>query len=86
MPPAPLLVLEGVGPGSRAHAALITVLAWVEAPADLRLRRGLAGDGVRLDEHLPAWSAAEQAHFARDDTRARADLVIDGTAGSTGRP
>ena len=38
IPPAPLLVLEGVGSGSRTTAALITVLAWVEVPADLRLR------------------------------------------------
>jgi cytidylate kinase len=86
VPPAPLLVLEGVGSGSRAHATLITVLAWVEVPADLRLQRGLAREGLHLDEHLPAWSVAEQEHFARDDTRARADLVVDGTRGSTDRP
>jgi uridine kinase len=81
--PAPLLVLEGVGSGSRSHAGLITVLAWVEAPPDLRLRRGLARDGVELDEHLRAWAEAEQEHFARDDTRARAGIVIDGTRGSS---
>ena len=46
----------------------------------------LARDGVHLGEHLPAWEEAEQAHFARDDTRARADLVIDGTEDSLGRP
>ena len=79
-------MLEGVGSGSRTTAALITVLAWVEVPADLRLERGLARDGVHLDEHLPAWSVAEEAHFAREDTRARADLVIDGTRGASGPP
>jgi uridine kinase len=83
VPPAPLLVLEGVGSGSRRHAGLITVLVWVEAPADLRLRRGLARDGVELDEHLRAWAQAEKEHFARDGTRARADLVVDGTSGTT---
>ena len=46
MPPAPLLVLEGVGSGSRSHAGLITALVWVEVPAGLRLQRGLARDGV----------------------------------------
>jgi cytidylate kinase len=86
VPPAPLLVLEGVGSGSRRHAGLITVLVWVEAPADLRLRRGLARDGVELDEHLRAWAQAEQAHFARDGTRARADLVVDGTSGAAPPP
>ena len=48
-------------------------------PAGLRLQRGLARDGVEIDEHLRAWAVAEQEHFARDDTRARADLVVDGT-------
>jgi cytidylate kinase len=82
--PAPLLVLEGVGSGSRSHAGLITVLVWVEAPAHLRLERGLARDGVEMDEHLRAWGQAEREHFERDDTRARADLVVDGTTGSAG--
>jgi hypothetical protein len=67
-------------------AGLITVLAWVEVPADLRLERGLARDGVHLDKQLPAWSVAEEAHFAREGTRGRADLVIDGTRGAGGRP
>ena len=79
VPPAPLLVLEGVGSGSRAFAALTTVLVWVEAPADLRRRRGLARAGVHLDEHLSRWSAAEEQHFTHEDTRARADVVVDGT-------
>ena len=81
--PSPLLVLEGVGSGSRGHVDLITVLAWVEVPAHLRLDRGLARDGIELDEHLRAWGVAETEHFARDGTRARADLVVDGGRGST---
>jgi uridine kinase len=83
VPPAPLLVVEGVASGSRSYAGLVTVLVWVEVPVDLRLERGLARDGVELDEHLRAWALAEQDHFARDGTRDRADLVVDGTAGST---
>ena len=79
-------MLEGVGSGSRTTAALVTVLAWVEVPAGVRLERGLARDGVHLDQHLPAWSLAEGAHFAREGTRERADLVIDGTRGASGRP
>jgi uridine kinase len=84
--PAPVLILEGVGSGSRSHDASITVLAWVEVPDSLRLERGLARDGVDLDQHLRAWAVAEQEHFARDDTRARADIVLDGTGGSTTFP
>jgi uridine kinase len=85
VPPAPMLILEGVGAGSRAHAGLVTILAWVEVPAELRLTRGLARDGVELDEHLRQWAADEQEHFALNGTRERADVIIDGTRGSTRR-
>ena len=77
--PVPLLVLEGVGSGSRAHADLCTVLVWVEAPAELRLSRGIERDGAALEEHWRQWMRNEAEHFAREDTRARADLVVDGT-------
>jgi uridine kinase len=76
VPPAPLLVLEGVGSGSRTHADLVTVLVWVEADADLRLARALARDGAELEAQLSAWTVAEEHHFEVEGTRARADLVI----------
>jgi uridine kinase len=82
VPPAPLLVLEGVGSGSRAHADLITVLAWVEVPADLRMARGLERDGAALAEHWEQWARDEEALFAREHTRQRADLILDGRVGS----
>ncbi|MBF4763261.1 4-amino-4-deoxy-L-arabinose transferase [Nocardioides islandensis] len=86
VPPVPLLVLEGVGAGSRTHDDLITTLVWVEVPEDLRLERGLARDGAELDEYWERWAVDEQRHFAEDDTRGRADLVLDGRQGSTTRP
>ena len=46
--PGPLLVLEGVGSGTRAHADLCTTLVWVDAPHDLRMTRGLERDGENL--------------------------------------
>lgn len=79
VPPGPLLVLEGVGSGSRAHAPLCTVLVWVEAPPALRLARGLERDGVLVEEHWRRWMRDEAEHFERDDTSSRADLVVDGT-------
>lgn len=81
--PPRLLVLEGVGSGSRAHAHLTTVLAWVQAPEDLRLARGLERDGPSLEPQWRRWMRDEAAHFAREGTAARADLVVDGT-GSLG--
>jgi uridine kinase len=79
VPPGPLLVLEGVGAGCLAHAPLITVLAWVWAPADLRMRRGLERDGVEQREHWRRWMVDEQALFVRDRIAERADVLVDGT-------
>ena len=63
--PGPLLVLEGVGSGAGRCADLHTVLAWVEAPHDLRLRRGLDRDGDAFAPHWERWAAAEAELFAR---------------------
>jgi energy-coupling factor transporter ATP-binding protein EcfA2 len=75
----PLLVLEGVGSGSPVAAALATVLVWVEAPYDLRMRRGLERDGDAFAPHWEAWAAAEAEHFTRHRTRERADVLVDGS-------
>ena len=80
--PAPLLVLEGVGSGAGRFAELHTVLAWVEAPHALRLRRGLDRDGDAFAPHWERWAAAEADLFARERTRERADLVVDGRDGT----
>jgi vacuolar-type H+-ATPase catalytic subunit A/Vma1 len=82
VPPAPLLVLEGVGSGALRHAALVTVLAWVEVPYDLRMARGLERGGIGVAEHWRQWAVDEQDLFARERTRERADVVLDGTVGS----
>ena len=57
-----------------------TLRIWVEAPAPLRLSRGLARDGDDLAAHWRRWQESEARHFAAEDTRARADLRVDGAA------
>lgn len=77
--PAALLVLEGVGSGSSAHADLCTLLVWVTAPSVLRLERGLARDGEHLRQQWGSWMRQERDLFARERTADRADVVVDGT-------
>jgi uridine kinase len=84
--PTPLLVVEGVGSASGPAGDLVTVLVWVEAPDDLRLRRGLARDGEALRPQWTRWMRDEREHLARERTRERADLVVDGTGTSAPRP
>lgn len=78
VPVSQVLVVEGCGSSPRAADRLIGLRAWVEAPPDVALARGLARDGVDLDRRLPAWKKLEAAYFAREDTRQRADLLVDG--------
>jgi uridine kinase len=82
VPPAPVLIVEGCGSSPRAVDAWTTLRIWVEAPPALRLARGLARDGAVLEPQWRAWLATEATEFAREDTRARADLRVDGAASS----
>ncbi|HEX6516875.1 MAG TPA: 4-amino-4-deoxy-L-arabinose transferase [Nocardioidaceae bacterium] len=77
--PVDLLVLEGVGSGSAEWGGQITTLVWVEAPRDLRIARGVARDGEQVLPRWHAWMRDEEAHFARDRTRDRADVLVDGS-------
>lgn len=72
------LVLEGCGAGARAVAARASLLVVVEAPADLRLERGLARDGAHMRDEWLRWMGLEAVHLAREGTRERADVVVDG--------
>jgi len=72
-----LLVLEGCGSARRAADRDAVLRVWVEAPADLRLRRGLDRDGEAAHDHWVAWMRDEAEHFAREQTRERADVRLD---------
>jgi uridine kinase len=76
----PLLVIEGVGSGAARFDDLRTLLVWVEAPYDERLRRGLERDGDAFAPHWEQWALDEADLFAREHTRERADLHLDGTS------
>jgi uridine kinase len=79
---APVLVVEGCGSSPRVLDPWAVLRVWVEAPAALRVARGLARDGETLESQWRTWQRTEAAEFARENTRARADLRIDG-AGTT---
>jgi energy-coupling factor transporter ATP-binding protein EcfA2 len=78
VPPAPVLVVDGCGSGARSLDPWRSLLAWVEAPQPLRIQRGLGRDGADLETAWLDWQATEAAEFAREDTRARADVRVDG--------
>ena len=81
--PAPVVLLEGVSAARRVIRPELSLLVFVTAPAGLRLARALARDGddsLAFRAYLERWRAAEDRHFAEDETVAHADLVVDGAA------
>jgi uridine kinase len=80
LPVPEVLVVEGCGSSPRALDGWTVLRIWVEAPADLRLARGLARDGSGLEPEWRRWQSTEAAEFAREGTRAHADLRLDGSA------
>ncbi len=79
VPGGGVVVVEGVGSGSRAVAAHLSLLVWVEAPRAERFRRGIERDGEAYRPHWERWALQEQALFAAEGTRERADVVVDAT-------
>jgi hypothetical protein len=72
------LVLEGVGSAAAGMRADLTLAAFVQAPRELRLARGLERDGERLRPQWERWMAHEDVHFAADRTAETVDLLVDG--------
>jgi hypothetical protein len=78
VPVPDVLVLEGVTTGRVPVRPELTLLAWVWAPPDLRLSRGLARDGEATRPELLRWMGAEAAHFAVDRPDQAADVRVSG--------
>jgi uridine kinase len=80
IPKAEFLVIEGVGVAQRAARRFASLVVFVEAPAEVRLKRGVERDGNAMRADWVAWQRSEQELFAREGTRGAADVVVDGTA------
>jgi uridine kinase len=79
LPWAPTVIIEGVTCTRRETVGRLAYRVWVEAPAALRLARGLARDTAfdGKEELWRRWMREEDAFFAADGTRERADIVVD---------
>jgi hypothetical protein len=81
-PRPPVVLVEGAGAGARAVAPFLAGLIWLEAAEPVRRDRALARDGSTYAPYWARWARQEEAHFHREGTRRRADLVLDGTDGA----
>ena len=78
--PAPIVIIEGVSSGRSEWVGHLSYLVWIETPRGLRLERAVERDGPEALDDWKIWMGEEDAHFANDPTRDRADTQIDGTA------
>lgn len=81
-----VLVVDGIGSGTRAAERHTSLLVWLDCDDALRRERALARDGGLYDAHWDRWAAQEDAYLAREDPRGRADLRLRAAPASPAAP
>ena len=76
MAPSEFVILEGVSASREAFQPFLTYSIWVDAPRDLRLRRGLERDGEEARAQWEEWMAEEDRYVERERPQQRADLLL----------
>ena len=74
--PSEFVILEGVSASREAFQPFLTYSIWVDAPWDLRLRRGLERDGEEARAQWEEWMAEEDRYVERERPQQRADLLL----------
>lgn len=78
VPFAPTVLFDGVSAARREMARYLSYAIWVETPAEVCVRRGLARDGEGARALWEGFTPGLLRFFEEDGTRERADLVVDG--------
>jgi uridine kinase len=73
-----LLIVEGVTAADRGAEPWPSLRIWIETSNDVRLDRGIDRDGEALRDRWLEWMRWERDHFAAENTRERADVIVDG--------
>ena len=74
--PVPHLVLDGCGSGSRVIRPYLSLLVWVDAPADVRRARAMARDGEVFAPWWDVWADQERRLFSAEQTMTAAHVRI----------
>ncbi|MFJ4871856.1 uridine kinase [Streptomyces sp. NPDC088757] len=76
LPPAPVVLVEGVGAGRRAVRPFLARLLWMERGAQESWERGRRRDGPEQAAFWDGWTVAETRHFSEDPSRPFADTLV----------
>lgn len=86
VPPAPVVLLDGVGAGRRALRPSLACLLWMDMPQQRAAAHGLRRDGPELTGFWDIWTRAERAHFDDDPSSPHANFLVSrGNEGYTVR-
>jgi uridine kinase len=77
--PARPILVEGSGALSQENRARADFGVWVELDEVRRKARALARDGEAYAPHWDRWAAQEEEFLLRENPRALADVIVDGS-------
>src|SRR5688500_18968818 len=78
VPFSPIVIFEGIGATRKELVHRLAFAIWIQAPAELRLERGLTRDAA-VPESESIWRdfmPGERRYFERDGAFQRAHLVV----------
>ncbi|MCI0385877.1 uridine kinase [Streptomyces sp. CNQ085] len=76
LPPAPVVLVEGVGAGRRTLRPRLACVVWLDVPREEAWARGRRRDGPGLADFWNGWERAEERHFTADPTLLHADILV----------
>jgi uridine kinase len=76
--PPEILILEGVGSAQAVTRKYAALLIWIEVAPEVGLKRVLHRDGAEIENQMRIWQSQEANFFAKDQTRERVHLRMDG--------
>lgn len=76
--PPEILILEGVGSAQAVTRRYASVLVWIDVQPEIGLKRVLQRDGAEIENQMRIWQSQEANFFAKDQTRERVHLRMDG--------
>ncbi len=82
LPPADIVILEGVGSGQIQVRKFLSHLIWIDIAPEMGLARVLRRDGDYIEPQMRQWQSREYEFFAREKTRDSATIRLDGNAPS----
>jgi uridine kinase len=76
LPPADLLILEGVGSSQSSVREFLASSIWIDIDPSKGLERVLARDGEAISDEMQMWLLLQEKHFRLEESEKSADFVL----------